>query len=246
MKINEFFHSVKSFVKGLHLTTSHFVLGIVVLFTIGLLSTSVTKCRNERKIYETNLKALTDSVSYYRNSAGKLVAEKTALMVDVNELNKYNSELYEKIKEFGKKPKDFIGAVSFDGDVVSPERDTVYILDEAEQSFGVDKDFAFNDEWRDLEGVVGYHQDTLGLKITKDVVRFNYTVGIDKDNKVYIKSDNPYVMVNEIEGFTVPTAMKEKQKRWGVGPQVGVGLDVTRGKLSPTIGIGVQYNLFKF
>lgn len=45
----------------------------------------------------------------------------------------------------------------------------------------------------------------------------------------------------------VVTPKKPTSKsRWGIGIQAGVGLVPTTGKLSPYIGIGVQYSLFSF
>jgi hypothetical protein len=83
----------------------------------------------------------------------------------------------------------------------------------------------------------------MGVNITKDVVKFDYTVAMDKNNKIYIKSTNPYVKYEEISGFQVP---KQKQKKWGIGPQIGVGYDPVHNKISPTIGIGIQWSPIQF
>lgn len=40
------------------------------------------------------------------------------------------------------------------------------------------------------------------------------------------------------------TEVRYRQKRWGLGVQVGVG--VTPSKIEPYIGIGVTYNLFSW
>ena len=41
----------------------------------------------------------------------------------------------------------------------------------------------------------------------------------------------------------VPT--KEKPKRWGIGPQIGVGIS-PKGAAAPYVGVGISYNLIVF
>ena len=76
------------------------------------------------------------------------------------------------------------------------------------------------------------HHDTISRGIYKE---FNF------NNDWRVLEGN--VKYNEITGFQVP---KPKTKRWGIGPQIGVGYDPVHNKVSPTIGIGMQWNMIPF
>jgi len=245
-KSHKIWNGIKNFCKTFK--ARDFLYIIIILLLCGVISSAVRRCSTNEKMYETNIKALTDTITYYKGENGNLVASKTAFMAEVNDLKELNKGLYDQITKLGVKPKNIVTTVYSEGEIKYLPQDTAWVVkhDTINLERGIDKSFAFNDQWRDLEGTIGYHQDTLGLRISKDIMRFNYTVAMDKNNKIYITSDNPYVTVNEIQGFTVPTYQKEKVKRWGIGPYLGVGYDFSRNKIAPTIGIGVQYNLFRF
>jgi hypothetical protein len=94
-----------------------------------------------------------------------------------------------------------------------------------------------------LTGNFDYHNDSLGVHITKDVTYFDYTGVMDKDSRIYVKSTNPYVKYNEITGFTVP---KQKKKRWNVGPSIYGGYDPINGKPSAGIAISLTYGIIQW
>ena len=45
--------------------------------------------------------------------------------------------------------------------------------------------------------------------------------------------------------ITTTLTVKEKAKRWGIGPQIGVGVS-PKGAAIPYIGVGISYNLIAF
>ena len=241
MKFDKVFKEISNFFKKL--TPRDFIYAVVILFLMGICVTSIQKCSDNEAKYRNNIEALTDSVTYYRAKDGNMVAMKTAFTAEANELKQLNKELYDKIKGLNVKPSTITNTVYLKGETEFLPQDTAYVVHHDTIAKGVDKKFNFNNEWRDLEGNVSYHDDTLGVHITKDLVRFDYTVAMDKNNKIYIKSDNPYVTVNEIEGFQIP---KKKQKHWGVGPNVSMSWDPINKKFVPTIGIGVQWSPITF
>ena len=49
--------------------------------------------------------------------------------------------------------------------------------------------------------------------------------------------------VTKVITTTIPT--REKAKRWGIGPQIGVGVS-PKGAAIPYIGVGISYNLLVF
>ena len=45
--------------------------------------------------------------------------------------------------------------------------------------------------------------------------------------------------------ITTTLTVREKTKRWGIGPQIGVGLS-PKGAAVPYVGVGISYNLLTF
>ena len=80
-------------------------------------------------------------------------------------------------------------------------------------------------------------------KITKDIINFDYTVGMDKNNNIYVKSTNPYVKYNEISGFRIS---QPKKTHWSIGPSINIGYDPINLKPSFSIGASINYSLYKF
>lgn len=218
------------------------VIGLALI--IGLLIAlvcSVRQCNRNNAKYENNIKALKDSIVYYQTKSGNTVAEKQAFIVDNSkEIKQLSEALYQALKEM-RIENSTLAAMQFSGEVDNGEKDTVYEIKHDTIQNGFIKDFSFNDKYRELSGKVTYIPDTLAVDITNDKMFFDYTVAIDKKNRIKIMSDNPYIKYNEISGFTI---QQKKQKRFGLGPQVGYGYNF--GKFSPYIGVGLSYNLIVF
>lgn len=224
------------------LTIRDFIYAVVILLLIGICSSAIRKCSDNDAAYRNNIEALTDSIHYYKAKDGNLVAIKTAFTAQAEELKLLNNDLYNKIKALDVKPKTITNTVYLKGETEFLPQDTAYVIKHDTISRGIYKEFNFNNDWRVLEGNVKYKNDTMGVNITRDIVKFDYTVAMDKNNKIYIKSTNPYVKYEEISGFQVP---KPRAKRWGIGPQIGAGV-TTDGKFRPYIGIGIQWSPIQF
>ena len=221
---------------------------VVILALLGALASAARSCKDNNDRYENNIKALTDSIKYYQSKSGQLVAEKQAFLLEnIKELHQLNEDLYNEVQDMKNlvKPNNVTSATQFSGEIVNVLHDTTYVIQHDTINNGFNHNFAFNDEWRDLEGNVNYADESLSMAITKDVTRFDYTVVTDKDNKVYIKSKNPYVKFDEFTGFTIPSKTQKRSKRFGLGPEIGVGV-TTEGKVVPYAGIGVHWSLWKF
>lgn len=231
---------IENFIKKISFKDIVYVLIIVVL--IVFLSISINKCSNEKVRYKNNIIALHDTIRYYETDNGDMAATIRGFEAELKEVKLLNKELYEKVKNL--KPKgDVTNATYFTGVIDNPQRDTTYVIEHDTISQGFKKDFAFNNEYRILEGNVTYEEDTLGVNIEKDQVQFDYTVAMDDKNNIMIHSSNPYVKFNEISGFQIPTP---KRKRWSLGPAVNFGYDPIQNKISPSIGISVNYGLFQW
>lgn len=216
---------------------------VLISILIVLLCFSVNKCSNSKLEYKNNIEALNDSIRYVQDKNGNLVATKLAFEAELKDLKLLNKELYEEIETLRKSGNSVNSGVQFSGTVQNPESDTIYIVSHDTIDRGFEKSFAFNNEYRKLEGKVSYSNDTVGVNINKDEVYFDYTIAIDNKNNILIKSSNPYIMYSEISGFQIP---KEKKKRWYLGPSVNVGYDPVSGRISPTVGVSIGYGILRW
>ena len=218
------------------------IYGLIIAILIGALSISVDRCSKVNHEYKNNIAALNDTIHYYKAKNGNLVATKLVFESDIKTLKLLNKELYDEIENL-KAKSDITNATYFTGVIENEVHDTTYIVKYDTIQNGFTKDFAFNNEFRKLEGNVNYYNDTVGVKINKDETYFDYTVAMDKKNNIYIESNNPFVKYNQITGFQVP---KQKRKRWSIGPSVNFGYDPINNKPSLSIGASLNYGLIQW
>ena len=206
------------------------IAGIVILFVVAVRQCSDAK--EAKDINKHNIEALTDSVSYYKTKYGDEVASKAILIGDISTLKLANDSLAQKVEAMVKKPQQ---VVYINNDIVHEKHDTAWVNSQLVNPFD------FSNQWRVLSGNVTLKDSVLGLNIEKDIVHADITVAI-KDGRAYVSSDNPYLKVNDIQGVVMP---KERQKRWHIGPQVGVGISEDL-KVHGTLGVGLSYSIFSW
>jgi len=221
---------------------SHIIYILIIIALCMILNYSINRCSNAKNEYQNNIEALNDTIKYYQDKNGNLVATKLAFESDVKTLKLLNEDLYKQIEDLKLKNK-VSSIVYIEGKVETPPNDTIYVVNTDTVARGFIKYFNFNNDYRILEGKVKYANDSLGVFINKDIVNFDYTVGIDKDNNIYVKTTNPYVKYNEISGFKIS---QPKKKHWSIGPSVNIGYDPIQNKISPSIGLSLNYSLFSF
>jgi len=214
---------------------------LIIVLSLFLVK-AVNSCNAEKHKYKTNVIALKDTIRYYNDDNGDLIATIHSFEGELKDMKLLNEQLYERVKSL-KTKGDVTNAYYVDGTIEMPPQDTAYVISHDTISQGFSKDFAFNDEYRELEGNVSYEQDTLSVDITKEQINFDYTLAMDDENNIYIRSTNPYVKYNELTGFQIP---KTKQKRWSLGPSVNFGYDPFNKKPSFSLGVSLNYGLFKW
>ena len=222
---------------------THAIYILIICLLVGFLSISVNRCTDVSREYKHNLEALNDTIKYYQDKNGNLVATKLAFESDIKTLKLLNEDLYNQIDSMKLNPKTVTQIITIGGEIENPQKDTAYVVTHDTIYKGFTKEFDFNNNYRALEGNVDYHNDSLGIHITKDVMYFDYTLAMDKDARIYVKSTNPYVKYNEISGFTVP---KQKTKRWNIGPSINGGYDIVNRNWSVSAGISVTYGLIQW
>lgn len=198
------------------------------------LGCSVRSCTQTNKEYDNNLIALVDSVEYYKGKNNELIAQKTLLEGDVDVLKTANEELYEKVRSMGVKKPDQV--VYIETVVEHEKHDTTFIRETVDSIYNFD----FSNKWRELTGNIKVDSSDVSLNIDKDVTYFDASVVI-KDNKAYVTSNNPYLKVTNMSGYSIP---EKKDKKWGIGPYAGIEYDFAKREWGVSLGISISYHLF--
>lgn len=90
-----------------------------------------------------------------------------------------------------------------------------------------------------------YIRDTVGVTLLQEIKEY-------KDSTYYAKISGINAFLEEIKVYPKTTIkyvyqvekVVEKPKKWGIGPQVGIG--IVNNQFYPYIGFGVQYSLMRF
>lgn len=221
---------------------------IVFLFMTSLLITAVRSCQDYKDRNNNNVVALTDSIKYYKTKYGEVYVSKTLLEGDLSTLKIVNDSLYQTIKDM--KLNKPTSVVYIDNTIDNGAKDTSWVVIPPVPSGGdstimfypmITRNFEFNNKFRELEGDVTIKDTTMNLSIKKDKVFLDYTLAIE-DNKVYVKSNNPYVQYNKIQGIQLP----QPKKRWTtlvIGPSISYGYDFRSQKFGPSINLSLTYGI---
>lgn len=215
---------------------------ITILLTV-LLCMSMRQCISNKHTYNNNIIALTDTIKYYKGKNEELVASKTMIETSFNNIKYINDSLYNVLKSIGVKNPDNV--VYIETVIRDEKHDTAWFDNINSINKYIKKDFDFSNQYRTLKGYVYFNKpDTLGLAIEQNDVTADFTV-TQKDNNVYITSNNPYIKYNNIIGIKNRSEHKIKTKRFGVGPYVGIGINKD-AKIEPVVGIGLSWSIFRF
>ena len=263
-KINGVFKSIKNGI----LKTFDFIVKIkdilwvvlVALITLFLISQCDSKNELERdvEILTNNTYALTDSLRHYQDELGNVVAEKHALQLSQEEIEKT-------IGELKKKNTEYIAYINANVGV----RDTVLIekvvfkdivvdtLTKTETGvIALEKSDIFNNSKRFISANIPYKAsypsnlviDTASFIVNQDIfvegflTRNNKT----KETMFYLRSDYPGVTFNSGNGIVATNSKqyeKEMRKQNGIGlaigPSLGVYYDSPTRSLKPAVGVSI-------
>ena len=214
---------------------------ILILCLLVCIFFLIRSCENnlaDKRIYDNNVKALTEQIQTWETKAGDLVAEKTVLEGDVKLLKQTNEALYEQVKKLKAKPKE---VVYIETEIINEVHDTTFIVD----SNYIKNYFDFSDQWRTLTGFVEYNNPNLNLTFTKDITKADFTVAI-RDSKVYITSNNPHIVYNDIQGVVLPK--KEPMFTISTGPSFSAGYGLINKNFDFYAGwsVIIGYNIKSF
>lgn len=233
---------------------------IVIIIVISLMSQceSKNKLKKDIDILTNNTYALSDSLSYYRDEFGNIVAEKHALLLTQEEMEKT-------IGELEKKNTEYIAYINSNINI----KDTVYIENIIYKDIIVDtiagiesgtihlaKNDVFNKSKRYISADIPYkatYPSNLVIGDASFTMDQNIYVegALTRNNKTkevmfYLKSDYPGLIFNSGNAIVATNSKefdREMRKRngigLGIGPSLGIYYDKPTQTIKPAFGISV-------
>ena len=206
------------------------VLSAICIILLLFLVFSGTK----NHVLDTNLKAAKDSIETIKLKNGDLLYEKKGYLLKTQELEEMLEINKKERKELEKKLSSSLASIAvLKGQI---KTDTIYLNDTAFiDKNGVFKNkFDYSDEWFSLKGTSVYNGSNFKTSIDNISMEVPLKIGTTKDHKWFVTSENPYIVFTDIDGAELNNI---KQKRWGLGIQLGVGAFTGYGATRTSEGI---------
>ena len=241
-----------------------FVLLIIVIILSAFIfrqCNTITELEQEKQVTESNIAALTDTLTTTRDELGNISSERGAFQAQSWQLRQLNRSLASTVDSLKNNPI----VVTRTRTIV--ERDTIFDIQSAGEFLG-DNEFRITFEtkdsgdWgvREIAGasrfrVIGDSTITdIKTDIVRDVIEMTITTGFRETDdgmlRIFATTNFPGVKTLDVEGALLDprlyiSGQTEERKRWGVGLQIGYGVspDMT---FRPYIGVGVSYNLIRW
>lgn len=244
---------------------------IIILLLYGL--NKIQNYEAKLLLQKHNLEALKDTSKMYQDKYGNSIADRLALIGDIDKLKEYNNSLLKSIEELENEDKIVLGGSHNDITISGFNGDSTNTIHEFYGTYG-NLIFEFNEKKdgysRILEGYTKYKLDTLNNKI--EIYPLNTYITVDElkilietffvknsDGSYSALAKSPYADLNIITSGVlfpdviikeIPTTKYKDGKNISVGIQIGLGLNpiefYNTGKVPivPYIGIGLQYELY--
>jgi FtsZ-binding cell division protein ZapB len=199
-----------------------------------------------------------DTLSVYQNKVGELYAMNDTYILDIKELKKVNEELYQEVKSLKDNPVVITKTeVVYQVDSVKMDSDTVYVYVDNNDTIYKNM-FSKKDDWMNITGTTLFSMNNKSFETTLNNVSFNADITtnlIERDNKLYFvsKSSNPYMQINNIEGYMLSPEDSKVVKRhfddrWALVVGAGPSLTIVNGQLKfvPALQLTLGYKLISF
>ncbi|WP_121665229.1 hypothetical protein [Mesonia aquimarina] len=229
-----------------------FILMIAVAFFVFLWLEecgSRKTAENEKESIQT---FLNDSIDYYKNKNGQLVAEKSALKGSNNKLSKNNdvlqvllSKQVDSTQQLKKLVSEF-KTIDAAGNITTETK-----LEDIQIDFDEPIEFDFIREWSKNDKFYSIYgkASQVGIKIDSLYIPTLISFGIGEKRKNFFSteykfeatSSNPHVSITGLDGGT----FTERRKRLGISAYVGYGLG-SNFSFQPSAGLALTYTIFWF
>ena len=198
----------------------------------------ISALKNKVKDLRHNVTALSDTLYEFRSTNGQLVQWNNALIVDKDRLADELEDEQMSKREIERELNAKIAALTKLKAQIRYDTirltDTVQVLADSV----VLAPIRYTDEWLTLQGSTKIKGGLSETTIGELSVNAPLTIGVSKDNQVFVTSANPYLRVEALNSYTLP---KTKQRRVGLGLYCGFG--VQYGILTKKIDIGPQMGI---
>lgn len=221
---------------------------ILIIIAILLASLCIQHYKHELDISRHNIEVYRDSMHIFSTKYDSAIYVNNSLILSRNELfeqlqlskkeaKAIEKELNAKIAYYA----NLAGQIKYD---TIHMHDTVFIED-----LGINIMSEYQDQWCNIS----LHTVMTDSSATTDITNLQiYTplhVGLTDSYQIFVKSDNPYVQFNDIQGAAIDkSALVQKKKHWGIGLHAGVGAQMNAHGMTfgPQLGISLSYNLIQF
>jgi hypothetical protein len=226
--------------------------------------------KSQINIQNMNLDALKDTVRIQNNKAGEATYVRKTLLASNKDLENLNKELAGELdKQKGK-------VIVIEKVVTETKVDTHYVNNYLTSykngnyslDWKFDSTFSVNN-YRKFSGNSFFKIDSITHKVTpgstrinQDEMGFSFITGLrEKDNalEIFVTPKYPGMKITDIEGAVIDPHKSDvlksmfPNKKWSVGPYVGIGMGAGYGFNGKpiagpvfNIGLGIQYSWFKF
>lgn len=220
---------------------------IPYLFAILFLILFINQCNETRSIIQENENTsefLNDTISYYTNEVGQVVASRTALQGEKNALETLLSKQIDSTGQLKRLVKKFRKVDAAGNITQSTLIDTIAIPFEVPVPCKFHRDWEKNTEYYSIKGT----SDQNGISLNEIKIPNTLSFAIGKKKKGWFSSEyvieavnsNPLVNTLGLDSYSI----KVPKKRFGVSLFAGYG--ISSDGLSPIVGIGLGYNLLEF
>lgn len=223
------------------MTNKHILLNIALAIALII---SLRQCNSYKMQKQENqrlIEAMNDTVKFWKDKNGEshyiiqaLETDNSKKIISLQTKDKEILKLQEAVKEYQNKINKGGAVTVFE---TINKIDTVLVAQ-------ADRDtlrFFLSDKWVDMEMTIYQKKEMELAYLFRD--EFKIITGKDKGKAfVEITSLNPHSTVKNLRSYI--NTPKEKNKNWGIGPYIGYGIG--SNGLTPTVGVGLQYNVLKF
>lgn len=194
-----------------------------------------------KRIYKRNYIASLDTLRTYKTKNGELLVAKKAYELSNKDLEDALDKSRNDLRDIEKRLQskiDYIaeieGNIRIDTIITTVVKDTtIYQLRDGIYPF------YYSDRYFSLQGQTNTKENKTTLYNLK--MDLPLTVGLTKDNQIFVNTSNPYVTITDIQGAKV----KPKYRHFSHGIQLGIGpsysLTGNHFDLSIYAGYGIEY-----
>lgn len=205
-----------------------------LMILLGWVCYKNTTLHEKYNIIEQNYIAANDSMKILTIDNNNLLYEKNAYILKEKELSNLLNISQSEIKDIKNKLNSTINYIS---DINSKiQIDTIYMTD----TLYYDKDsisyikFSYSDDWLSLDGVTNFKP--IKTTINNIYIPLNIQTGITENYNIFVKTDNPYVKINNIDG----AVLTNQKQKFGIHHEFQIGVGFQYGLFNGQVDFGPQ------